>query len=222
MPKCSDSCQYPQLPVDTSPHFCPVCTNRFHALCSQSKYINADKQGLTFANSILCPSCVIKNPHLVVPGSPTLFESPEPAQRQEEVPESQDEVHQTRSSERIRKQREHGLAPKYSFLVREVSVPTKLFDASQLTTTSSVIAETQETLLEVAQPEMTQPSIQSKNSNKILISRVPQGLEVLNATASGVASASIIVNTSATSKIAIWLFVIIAQIQYMFYAVLIC
>jgi hypothetical protein len=69
--------------------------------------------------------------------------------------------------------------------VREVSVPTKLFHASQLTTTSSVMAEMQEMLLEVAQPEMTQPSIQSNKSNKILISLMPQVLEVLNATALG-------------------------------------
>jgi len=69
-------------------------------------------------------------------------------------------------------------------ILSQVSVPKKLFDALQLTTPSSMIADMQETLLEVAQPEMTQPSIKSKKSNKILISHVPQGLEELNAMAS--------------------------------------
>ncbi len=94
MPKCSAHCQYPQLPLDTSPHFCPLCRNRFHAICSQAKYVNANAQGLTFANSVMCPTCALLKLHLVIHVSPTQFESPEPAQRQEEGPGA-DEVLET-------------------------------------------------------------------------------------------------------------------------------
>jgi hypothetical protein len=82
MPKCSAKCMFENLPLNNAPHFCPICQKCFHVICSNTKYVKADKLGLTFVNSILCPMCASTKPHLGQPGSPILTDSPEPAQRQ--------------------------------------------------------------------------------------------------------------------------------------------
>jgi hypothetical protein len=84
MPKCSDNCQFPNLPVDNSPHVCPVGQKHFHAICSNVKYVKADQLGLTFGNSILCPTCAFTKPHLGQPGSPIPINDSESAQQKNE------------------------------------------------------------------------------------------------------------------------------------------
>ena len=166
MPKCYSGCLHPSLPVDTSPHFCPLCKKRFHAICSNSKYVEADKLRLTFSNSVLCGACAIASPHLAMPSSP--FSSPGSLQSVVDAPG-------TRSSERIRKQQQHGHIPCY---ISKSVAQRNLFEPSQLTqftVPDSIIQETQ--------IQGTQPSVSEKRSSKLLISTIPAGMEVMNATA---------------------------------------
>jgi hypothetical protein len=116
------------------------------------KYVKADQLGLTFANSILCPTCAFTKPHLGQPGSPIPMDSPEPAQRQypvddipgtqfddriaetqqgDEVPGMQKNGSEPRSSERLHEQWEAGKLPYYS----QVSVSRFPEVVSQLTAT---------------------------------------------------------------------------------------
>ncbi len=160
MLKCYSGCLHPSLPVDTSPHFCPLCKKWFHAICSSSKYVKADQLGLTFSNSVLCGACVIASLHLAIPSSP--FSSPGSIQREADVPG-------TRSSEQIRKQQQQGHIPQH---ISNSVARTNLFEPlqlTQLTFPDSVVQETQALVAE-------------KKSNKILITKVPAGAEVFNET----------------------------------------
>jgi hypothetical protein len=179
------------------PYYGPICQKHFHAICSNTKCVKADKLGLTSANSILCQMCASTKLHLGQPGSPIPTDYPEPAQKQypiddipgtqfddkidetqqkDEVPRTQPQKNESepRSSERLQKQRDGGNMPNYL----EVIVSCFPEVVSQLTATQLMDARTVGSDNHAINIDTQGSVVSTKCAHKLLSTRVLKQYEV--------------------------------------------